>query len=101
MNRRQKHGVFQWSFSTCLIDQFTPQAGMDSVLLLEREGIRVHYAEAQTCCGQPAYSSGYPDEARSVALAAVEPVCRALAGGGALGLMRRHDAQPLPAPVCR
>ena len=56
-------------FATCLVDQFAPQAGLDTVNLLEREGIRVHYAEAQTCCGQPAYSSGYPEEARSVVAA--------------------------------
>lgn len=55
-------------FSTCLIDQFSPQAGLDTVRLLEREGITVHYLEQQTCCGQPAHSSGYPDEARAVAL---------------------------------
>ncbi len=55
-------------FATCLVDQFTPQVGLDTVHLLEREGIRVHYPQAQTCCGQPAHSSGYPDEARAVAL---------------------------------
>ena len=55
-------------FATCLIDQFTPEAGLDTVNLLEREGIRVHYLEQQTCCGQPAHSSGFPDEARAVAL---------------------------------
>ena len=54
-------------FATCLIDQFAPEAGMDTVHLLEREGIKVHFPEQQTCCGQPAYSSGYPDEARAVA----------------------------------
>lgn len=55
-------------FSTCLVDQFSPQAGLDTVRLLEREGIRVHFPAHQTCCGQPAHSSGYPEEARSVAL---------------------------------
>lgn len=35
--------------------------------LLEREGIAIHFPAAQTCCGQPAYTSGYPDEARAVA----------------------------------
>ena len=53
-------------FATCLVDQFTPQAGLDTVQLLEREGIRVHFPEQQTCCGQPAHSSGFPDEARAV-----------------------------------
>ena len=54
-------------FATCLVDQFAPEAGLDTVRLLEREGIRVHFPEEQTCCGQPAYTSGYPDEARAVA----------------------------------
>lgn len=81
-------------FSTCLIDQFTPQAGMDSVLLLEREGIRVHYPAAQTCCGQPAHSSGYPDEARSVALQQlnlfVEPWPVIVPSGSCGGMIRLH-----------
>ena len=54
-------------FATCLVDQFDPEAGLDVVRLLEREGIRVHFPLEQTCCGQPAYTSGYPDEARAVA----------------------------------
>ena len=41
-------------FATCLVDQFAPQVGVDTVTLLEREGIRVHYPEQQTCFGQPA-----------------------------------------------
>ena len=51
-------------FATCLVDQFAPEAGLDAVRLLEREGIAIHFPEAQTCCGQPAYTSGYPDQAR-------------------------------------
>ena len=54
-------------FATCLVDLFCPEAGMDAIRLLEREGIRVHFPENQTCCGQPAYTSGYADEARAVA----------------------------------
>ena len=41
-------------FATCVVDQFFPDAGMDAITLLEREGIRVHFPEDQTCCGQPA-----------------------------------------------
>lgn len=81
-------------FGTCLIDQFSPQAGMDTVHLLEREGIRVHYPPAQTCCGQPAHSSGYPDEARAVALQQlslfVEPWPVVLPSGSCAGMMRLH-----------
>ena len=54
-------------FGTCLVDLFDPEAGISTVSLLEREGIRVHYPAKQTCCGQPAYTSGYPDQARKVA----------------------------------
>jgi L-lactate dehydrogenase complex protein LldE len=54
-------------FGTCLIDLFFPDAGVDTVRLLEREGLEVVYPREQTCCGQPAYNSGYHDEARTVA----------------------------------
>ncbi len=37
------------------------------VTILERLGHTVDYPEAQTCCGQPAFNSGYWDEARVVA----------------------------------
>jgi L-lactate dehydrogenase complex protein LldE len=56
-------------FGTCVIDVFFPGAGMDSIRLLEREGIKVHFPQAQSCCGQPAYTSGYTGEAREVARA--------------------------------
>ncbi len=81
-------------FSTCLIDQFTPQAGVDSINLLEREGIRVHYLEQQTCCGQPAHSSGYPDEARAVALHQLnlfsQPWPVVVPSGSCGGMIRMH-----------
>ena len=54
-------------FGTCVIDVFFPGAGMDAIRLLEREGIKVHFPQGQSCCGQPAYTSGYTDEAREVA----------------------------------
>jgi L-lactate dehydrogenase complex protein LldE len=37
------------------------------VRILARYGIEVHFPEAQTCCGQPAFNSGYWDEARTSA----------------------------------
>ncbi len=54
-------------FGTCLIDIVYPQAGMSGIKLLEREGVNVIYPQKQTCCGQPAWNSGYRDEAREVA----------------------------------
>ena len=35
--------------------------------VLERLGYQVDFPKAQTCCGQPAFNSGYPDEACQVA----------------------------------
>jgi L-lactate dehydrogenase complex protein LldE len=81
-------------FATCLIDQFAPQAGLDTVRLLEREGIRVHFPQQQTCCGQPAHSSGYPDEARSVALQQLnlfsQPWPVVVPSGSCGGMIRHH-----------
>ena len=81
-------------FATCLVDQFVPQAGLDTVRLLEREGIRVHYLEQQTCCGQPAHSSGFPDEARKVALQQLklftEPWPLVVPSGSCAGMLHQH-----------
>jgi L-lactate dehydrogenase complex protein LldE len=54
-------------FVTCLVDLLYPEIGERTVALLERLGCEVAFPAAQTCCGQPALSSGYPDEARTVA----------------------------------
>src|SRR5579872_4759786 len=55
-------------FVTCIVDQLFPQVGLAMASVLERLGYRVDFPEAQTCCGQPAFNSGYRDEARAVAL---------------------------------
>lgn len=54
-------------FGTCLVDMFYPHAGMAGIRLLQQEGLQVIFPQEQTCCGQPAYNSGFPDEARAVA----------------------------------
>ena len=53
-------------FATCVVDLFAPEAGVDACHVLERLGVRVHFPKAQTCCGQPAYTTGFPREARAV-----------------------------------
>jgi L-lactate dehydrogenase complex protein LldE len=53
-------------FVTCLVDLLYPQVGERAVALLERLGCEVDFP-AQTCCGQPALSSGYPGAALTVA----------------------------------
>jgi L-lactate dehydrogenase complex protein LldE len=54
-------------FVTCLVDLVYPEVGERTVALLERLGCEVSFPAGQTCCGQPAFNSGYPDEARRVA----------------------------------
>ena len=54
-------------FVTCLVDQLFPQVGLSAVKILKRLGVAVDFDTGQTCCGQPAFNSGYVDEATSVA----------------------------------
>jgi len=54
-------------FVTCLVDQLFPKVGIAMVEVLEHLGYTVDFPENQTCCGQPAFNSGYRAEARTVA----------------------------------
>ncbi len=51
----------------CFVDQFAPQVGFDTVRVLRRIGHEVYFPEAQTCCGQPAFNTGFWSDARPVA----------------------------------
>jgi len=50
-------------FITCLVDQFHPEVGIGLVAVLRRLGVTCDFPRAQTCCGQPAFNSGCPNEA--------------------------------------
>ncbi|MFZ3579718.1 (Fe-S)-binding protein [Virgibacillus sp. DJP39] len=54
-------------FITCLGEVFYPDVGKDVVEVLERLGCEVDFPKEQTCCGQPAYNSGYRKEATRIA----------------------------------
>jgi L-lactate dehydrogenase complex protein LldE len=54
-------------FGTCLVDLIFPRAGRCAMQIIEGSGVRVIFPQGQTCCGQPAYNSGYREEARRVA----------------------------------
>ena len=53
-------------FIPCYIDQFYPSVGRATAELLLRQGIPLVFPDQQTCCGQPAFNSGYWEQARSV-----------------------------------
>jgi len=44
-----------------------PEVGVSAVRVLRRLGVDISYPEGQTCCGQPAFNSGFFEEARNVA----------------------------------
>jgi L-lactate dehydrogenase complex protein LldE len=50
-------------FITCFNDTLFPQVGIATTRLLERLGQTVEFPEAQTCCGQLHYNTGYQREA--------------------------------------
>jgi L-lactate dehydrogenase complex protein LldE len=54
-------------FVTCVVDQFFPEVGESTVRVLRRHGVDVEFDPNQTCCGQPAFNTGYWKEARPLA----------------------------------
>jgi L-lactate dehydrogenase complex protein LldE len=54
-------------FIPCFIDQFYPETAENFVAILQKAGCNVHYNPEQTCCGQPAFNSGYWKEAKTIA----------------------------------
>jgi L-lactate dehydrogenase complex protein LldE len=54
-------------FVTCLTDTLYPGTGRAVVTVLERLGHQVEFPEAQTCCGQMHFNTGYRREATPMA----------------------------------
>lgn len=81
-------------FGTCILDIFMPEAGMDVLTLLEQQGIRVHFPMAQSCCGQPAFTSGHREESFEVAKSQLdlfpEPWPVVVPSGSCGGMMKHH-----------
>jgi len=62
-----KRPIKAYIFITCLVDTFFPEVGESLVKVLNDLGVEVDFIEEQTCCGQPAFNSGYQKDARVVA----------------------------------
>ena len=54
-------------FVPCFVDQLLPEVAVDTVKVLRKIGCEVEFRKEQTCCGQPAFNSGYWDDARPCA----------------------------------
>ena len=59
-------------FITCLSDAIYPRVGEAMVRLLAKYGVQLDFPTVQTCCGQPAFNSGYWKEARETAATILE-----------------------------
>jgi L-lactate dehydrogenase complex protein LldE len=59
-------------FVTCVVDQMWPAVGVSTVEVLRRVGCTVEFDQRQTCCGQPAFNTGYRAEARKLAQRFIE-----------------------------
>ena len=81
-------------FGTCLVDALYPEAGLAAVRLLRREGLTVVFPQGQSCCGQPAFNSGFVDEARAVARKQLrlfaKPYPIVVPSGSCAGMMKHH-----------
>ncbi len=81
-------------FGTCLIDAAYPDTGIAAIRLIHREGVKVVFPPGQSCCGQPAYNSGFPEEAREVARQQLRAFPKAwpivVPSGSCAGMMRHH-----------
>jgi len=58
--------------SNGLVDTMYPELGKAMVCLFEKPGISVDIPLDQTCCGQPAFNSGYRKEAKIAAKRSIE-----------------------------
>jgi L-lactate dehydrogenase complex protein LldE len=79
-------------FIPCFIDRFYPGIGIAMAGIFERLGHEVDYPESQTCCGQPAFNTGFNDEARRVAeyhIACFRNSERVVVPSGSCGAMLR------------
>ena len=72
-------------FITCLVDQLCPNVGVATAEVLEKAGCEVTFDERQTCCGQPAFNTGYRKEAREFAERFI-------------GIFERSDADAIVSP---
>jgi L-lactate dehydrogenase complex protein LldE len=83
-------------FVQCLVDSVYPRVGEAMVRVLERLGLTLDCPSGQTCCGQPAFNSGYHSAARSAARYFIETFEHAdtivCPSGSCTDMVRHHYA---------
>lgn len=81
-------------FVTCLADVLFPNIAEDAARVLRRVGAQVEFPQGQTCCGQPAFNSGFRREAAQMAQHFIEVFAEAEAivtPSGSCAAMVRHE----------
>ncbi len=81
-------------FIPCYVDQVCPQVGIATARLLRKLGHEVVFPPDQTCCGQPAFNTGYWPEAAELAVRQVRAFVDAAADAvvcpsGSCGAMQK------------
>jgi len=84
-------------FIQCLVDTLYPEVAEAMVRVLRRLGLSITCPTDQTCCGQPAFNSGYRRQARAAARHFIEVfedsqiiVCPS---GSCVNMVRHHYAE--------
>jgi L-lactate dehydrogenase complex protein LldE len=84
-------------FIQCLVDGIYPQVGEAVVGIFRKLGVNLTCPTRQTCCGQPAFNSGYQGEARVAAKRFIEIFESAEAivcpSGSCVTMVRHHYPQ--------
>ena len=83
-----------YSFGTCLMDAAYPDAGMAAIRLLQAQGVEIVFPPEQSCCGQPAYNSGFVKQARAVARKQIQAFSKSypivVPSGSCASMMKHH-----------
>ncbi len=87
-------------FIQCLVDSMFPEVGEAMIKVFDRLAIPLSYPDGQTCCGQPAYNSGYRREAAAAARHFIEVFADAQAivcpSGSCVHMVRHHYPELFP-----
>ena len=81
-------------YGTCLVDLLYPKAGLAAMDLIKAAGVNVIYPRQQSCCGQPAFNSGYRREALKVARSQMmcfpKDIPIVVPSGSCAGMIKHH-----------
>ena len=81
-------------FIPCLNEHFFAETALSMVKILERLGCEVEYVDNQTCCGQPAFNSGYFEEILPIAKKFInlfgDKDCIVAPSGSCVFMVREH-----------